>query len=117
MKRTYRHGAAAMIIGMTLLLPPMMPAAWAQGVKMPDPVVFANRMELGDVAQAREWLANGLPPDFQGSRIGSGLMIGAWDGKTELMAEFLAHGADIDKVNSNGETALPWPPCAAMARW
>jgi hypothetical protein len=68
-------------------------------------------MELGDVSQAERWLDAGMPPDFMGSRIGTGLMIGAWEGKPALMALFLARGADINKLNANGESAI------ALAAW
>jgi hypothetical protein len=78
---------------------------------LPTPTAFATQMELGDLAQAKAWLAAGLPPDFMGSRIGSGLMIGAWEGNVPLMQLFLAQGADINRVNANGESAL------ALAAW
>ncbi|MDE2440910.1 MAG: ankyrin repeat domain-containing protein [Betaproteobacteria bacterium] len=68
-------------------------------------------MELGDVRLAERWLDAGMPPDYQGSRIGSGLMIAAWEGKIELMRLFVSRGADINKLNSNGESAL------ALAAW
>lgn len=99
-----------MISAMGLLLssaPPVFSAVTA----LPDPVRFAVSMELGDVSQAEEWLNAGMPPDFMGSRIGSGLMIGAWEGKLELMRLFLARGADINKLNANGESAI------ALAAW
>jgi len=78
---------------------------------LPDPVTFSVRMEAGDIGQAQAWLEAGLHPDFQGSRIGSGLMIGAWEGNRELMRLFLARGANINGVNANGETPL------ALAAW
>lgn len=93
---------AAMIIAMSLLWPLAAPAQ----AELPDPVSFVTRLELGDVAQAAAWLDAGLPPDFLGSRIGSGLMIGAWEGKLELMRLFISRGADINLANANGETAL-----------
>jgi ankyrin repeat protein len=68
-------------------------------------------MELGDVRQAEQWLDAGLPPDYLGNRIGSGLMIGAWEGKLDLMRLFISRGADIDLLNANGESAL------ALAAW
>lgn len=107
--RTTRPGnaLAAMIIGLGLVLPGIAVSAG----KLPDPVSFVVNMELGDVAQAQTWLDNGLPPDFMGSRIGSGLMIGAWEGNLELMRLFLSRGADINRVNDNGESAL------ALAAW
>lgn len=106
MKRLNQRPAAgrlaAMIIAMSLLWPAM---ASAQA-KLPDPVSFVVLLELGDVEQAETWLDAGLPPDFMGSRIGSGLMIGAWEGKLALMRLFISRGADINLANANGETAL-----------
>lgn len=96
-----------MIIGLGLTC-----SGWcADTVKLPDPATFAVRMESGDVASAAAWLDGGLDPDFMGSRIGSGLMIGAWEGKIELMRLFISRGADINRANANGETAL------ALAAW
>lgn len=87
-------------------------SAWsADDVKLPDPTTFAVRMESGDIAQATAWLDAGLDPDFMGSRIGNGLMIGAWEGNIELMRLFISRGADINRTNANGETAL------ALAAW
>lgn len=96
-----------MIIAMSLLWPVAAPAQ----VSLPDPVTFVTGLELGDVDQAAAWLDAGLPPDFLGSRIGSGLMIGAWEGKLEMMRLFISRGADINLSNANGETAL------ALAAW
>lgn len=97
----------AMIIGLGLACS----AGSAETAKLPDPLSFAVSMEVGDIGQAKEWLDAGLDPNFMGSRIGSGLMIGAWEGKVELMQLFLARGADINRSNANGETAL------ALAAW
>lgn len=105
MKCEVKRLAAAMIIAMAAVWP-----AQAQqlnnGMPVPSPIAFANEMELGNVERATEWLDAGLPPDFAGVRIGTGLMIGAWEGKLELMRLFLSRGADIDKLNANGESAL-----------
>jgi hypothetical protein len=38
-------------------------------------------------------------------------MIGAWEGKIELMRLFISRGADINKLNANGESAM------ALAAW
>lgn len=120
MNRMFRKISAAMIIGMALVCPAH--AQWwpAGEVKLPDPVAFANRMELGDVSAASAWLDAGLPPDFMGSRIGTGLMIGAWEGNIELMRLFISRGADIDLRNANGESALAlaaWHGQMAAAQW
>ncbi len=110
-KLSLKQGCLAMIIGMALVVPAQ--AQWLLGVSdtLPDPVVFANQMGLGNVKQAQAWLDAGLPVDFMASRIGSGLMIGAWEGNIELMRAFLERGADINLLNANGESAL------ALAAW
>ena len=72
----------------------------------PDPQTYGVRLEAGDVARAREWLAAGLDPDTIADRIGTGLMIGAWTGDLEMMKLYLAQGADVNKANAVGEQAL-----------
>lgn len=94
-----------MIIGMGLA------CSASYGASLPDPAYFATRMEMGDVPQAAAWLDAGLDPDFLGSRVGSGLMIGAWEGNIDLMRLFISRGADINKTNANGESPL------ALAAW
>ena len=100
-----------MIIGMGLSLASAGPVFSAGNPAAPDPVVFTNSMELGDLRQAETWLDAGMPPDYMGSRTGTGLMIGAWKGKIELMRLFVSRGADINKLNANGESAI------ALAAW
>lgn len=105
-----------MIIAMALFWP----LSASADAALPDPVSFVTRLELGDVRQAEEWLDAGLPPDYLGSRIGTGLMIGAWEGKLELMRLFISRGADINLVNANGETALvlaAWRGNLAAVKW
>lgn len=72
----------------------------------PEPTRFGVEMELGNLARAREWLDQGLSPDFMADRVGSGLMIGAWEGNLPLMALFHSRGADVNLENSAGEQAL-----------
>lgn len=72
----------------------------------PDPVQFGARIELGDLEQARAWLRGGLDPEYVADRIGTGLMIAAWQGNLEMMALFVAGGADVNRANAAGETAL-----------
>ncbi|GAB1393596.1 hypothetical protein MASR1M60_17590 [Rhodocyclaceae bacterium] len=79
------------------------PAAHAE---RPDPTQFSVTLELGNIAQAQRWLDEGLDPNFEGHLIGTGLMIGAWEGNIPLMELFLARGADIHRTNRFGETAL-----------
>jgi len=78
----------------------------AEPVKLPDPASFSQGIETGDLDKARAWLEAGLEPDFMGARIGSGLMIGAWEGNIPMMRLFIANGADINRLNANGESAL-----------
>jgi len=106
LQRSVSQRLTIMIIGMSLILPLVCRNAAAADVALPTPTAFAVNMELGDLSQATAWLDAGLPPDFMGSRIGSGLMIGAWEGNLDLMSLFLARGADINRRNDNGETAL-----------
>lgn len=95
-------------------------STWAWAVGLPDRVTFSVAIERGDMAQARAWLDAGLPPDFEGDMIGSGLMIGAWEGSIPMMALFLERGADVNQVNAHGETALlhaAWKGQLAAVRW
>ncbi len=96
----------AMIIGMGLALPVHAQFWTRDPAALPTPTAFVNNMELGDLRQAEAWLDAGLAPDFMGSRIGSGLMIGAWEGNIDAMRLFVSRGADINRMNGNGETAI-----------
>ena len=92
----------------------------AEAQSLPDRVRFSIVIELGDISTAREWLDAGLPPDFEGNVIGTGLMIGAWEGNIPMMELFVSRGADINKVNSNGEQALlhaAWKGKLEAVRW
>jgi len=92
----------------------------AAHAELPDPTKFSVTLELGDVKQAQRWLDEGLDPNFEGHLIGTGLMIGAWEGNIPLMALFLARGADIHRPNRFGETALmlaAWKNRAEAMRW
>ncbi len=100
---------SAMIIGMAVIFPCLHSSvAWAT---LPDPVFFSNQMELGATEKAEQWLNEGLPVDFIGSRIGSGLQIAAWEGNIPLMQLFVSRGANVNLLNRNGESAL------ALAAW
>lgn len=119
MNRMLGNRLAAMIIGMALVLPASVLRA-DDGVALPSPTRFAVAMELGDIGQAAAWLDAGLPVDFLGSRIGSGLMIGAWEGNLDLMRLFISRGADINQSNDNGETPLvlaAWRGNLEAAKW
>ena len=87
---------------------------------LPDAVSFSIAIQRGDLSLAREWLAAGLSPDFEGKEIGTGVMIGAWEGNIAMMELFAARGADINKVNSLGEQALlhaAWKGHLEAVRW
>ncbi|MBI5110215.1 MAG: ankyrin repeat domain-containing protein [Rhodocyclales bacterium] len=87
---------------------------------LPDPVRFSVVIEQGDLRSAREWLDSGLSPDFEGATIGSGLMIGAWEGSIPMMELFHSRGADINKTNRLGEQALlhaAWRGKLAAVKW
>lgn len=111
MKASVRKQLAAMIIGIGLIWPLANSALADEASALPSPTTFVVSMELGDLRQAELWLAAGLPPDFMGNRVGSGLMIGAWEGNLDLMRLFLARGADINRMNDKGESAI------ALAAW
>jgi ankyrin repeat protein len=88
--------------------------------ELPDPTLFSIRLELGDVDKARAWLDEGLDPNFEGAMIGTGLMIGAWEGNIPLMELFLSRGANINQTNRFGEQALmlaAWKNRPAAMQW
>ena len=83
-------------------------AAWGSEStdSVPDRAAFALSMEMGDLQQAKKYLEAGMDPNYEGDRIGSGLMIAAWEGNVPLMEVFLQFGADVNYVNKNSEQAL-----------
>jgi len=92
----------------------------ARAASLPDATSFSVAIERGDLAQARDWLEAGLAPDFEGRLIGTGLMIGAWEGNIPMMELFFSHGADVNKTNSFGEQALlhaAWKGRLEAVRW
>ncbi len=106
MKPGWVRQLLAMIIGMHLAMP-VHAQFWSRDpAALPTPTAFVTTLELGDLAQAQAWLDAGLAPDFMGSRIGSGLMIGAWEGNIDMMRLFISRGASINRMNGNGETAI-----------
>ncbi|MFC5301747.1 ankyrin repeat domain-containing protein [Azospira restricta] len=86
----------------------------------PDPVAFGVAVERGDRRQVEKWLDEGMPPDYQADRIGTGLMIAAWNGDIPMMELFVGRGANPRRANRNGEQALQlaaWNGHAAAVRW
>lgn len=77
--------------------------AWAA---LPDPVTLGVAIEAGHLEQARAWLDEGMDPNVPADRIGSGLMIGAWEGNIPMMDLFLSRGADPNQSNRIDEQAL-----------
>lgn len=95
----------------------LLPVARAE---LPDPMRFSTVLEVGDLRQATAWLDAGLDPDFEGHLVGTGLMIGAWEGNIPLMELFYLRGADIHRTNRFGETALmlaAWKNRKDALRW
>jgi tetratricopeptide (TPR) repeat protein len=103
-----------------VLLFMLVTATAARATDLPDSAAFSVAIERGDLTLAREWLDAGLPPDFEGRVIGTGVMIGAWEGNIAMMELFVSRGADINKANSFGEQALlhaAWKGRLEAVRW
>jgi hypothetical protein len=116
-----RHGSFLLVLSLALsvfLSPCFAQGAAAGGVESsgqgrqtahftpPDPTRFGNAIELNDIETARVWLRQGLDPDYMADRIGSGLMIAAWEGNLPMMELFHTHGAQVNLKNAVGEQAL-----------
>ncbi len=87
---------------------------------LPDPVAFGAAVELGNIDAARRWLDEGLDPNTEADRIGTGVMIAAWEGNLPMMELFLARGADLGATNRHGEQALQlaaWRGHIEAVRW
>ena len=92
----WRHSTSALFtlcamcaLCAALLVAPGAGLAQKAAFAPPDPASFGARMEAGDLAKAREWLEAGLDPDYVAGRIGTGLMIAAWNGDLAMMKLFL----------------------------
>lgn len=112
----FRHFPALLAFFLTFTLA----APASADTELPDATRFSVVLELGDVKAAERWLDAGLDPNFEGQLIGTGMMIGAWEGNIPLMELFLARGADIHRANRFGETALmlaAWKNRPAAMRW
>jgi uncharacterized protein len=89
-------------------------------VDLPDATRYAVAIEAGDIRSVRAWLDAGLEPDFVGDRIGTGLMIAAWEGNIALMELFVSRGADVNRTNAHQEQALmfaAWKGRPDAVRW
>ena len=110
-----RHIIASFGLALSLCL--SLPPAWAG---MPDPTRFGLTVEQGELDTVKEWLDNGLNPDFLADHIGSGLMVAAWEGNIAMMDLFLSHGAQINLSNRHDEQALQlaaWRGHLEAVRW
>ena len=115
-----RADILATIFWLTLAICTPAQAQFWRSTGLPDPVEFGLRVEMGDIGQARAWLERGLDPNFIGDRIGTGLMIGAWEGNLPMMELFVAKGADVNKVNAIGEQAImhaAWKGRMDVVKW
>lgn len=105
---------------LSVLLVLLMGTSCLQAATLPDAARFSIAIEGGDLATAREWLDGGLSPDFEGAMIGTGVMIGAWEGNVPMMELFVGRGANINRTNALGEQALQhaaWKGHLAAVRW
>jgi hypothetical protein len=94
--------------------------AGAATAALPDPVALGVAIENGDLDRARRWLDEGLDPNMTADRVGSGLMIAAWEGNIAMMELFAARGADLHQTNRHGEQALQlaaWRGHLEAVRW
>ncbi len=95
---------------------PLAPALAA----LPDPVELGIAVEIGHHERVRAWLDEGMNPDMEADRIGTGLMIAAWEGDIRMMELFLSRGADLHRTNRFGEQALQlaaWRGKTEAVRW
>ncbi|MCP5267827.1 MAG: ankyrin repeat domain-containing protein [Zoogloeaceae bacterium] len=86
----------------------------------PDPIVYGIAVERGDKRQVSQWLDEGMPADYFADRIGTGLMIAAWNGDIEMMELLVSRGANPRRANRNGEQAVQlaaWNGHVAAVRW
>ena len=89
-----------------VLIPQAVSPPEAAAAELPDAITLGIRLEQGDLATVRAWLAAGLDPNTESDRIGTGLMIAAWHGNIPLMELLVRHGADVNRVNGFKEQAL-----------
>lgn len=105
----------ALLLAATLLL-----LTCSARAELPDPVRFGVVVEQGDLETVKEWLKQGLPADFIADRVGSGLMIAAWEGNVAMMELFLQQGAQVNLSNRYDEQALQlaaWRGHADAVKW
>lgn len=109
-----RNCLAAATLALTLTAPA------GAAAELPDPVRFAVTIQSGDVATVNGWLEAGLDPEFSADRVGTGLMLAAWEGNIAMMAVFVAHGANVNAMNPSREQPLmhaAWQGHREAVRW
>jgi len=95
-------------------------AVGSASATLPDPIRLGAAIEVGDVGAARSWLEQGMDPNMEADRIGTGLMIASWEGNIPMMELFVSRGADVNRINRFGEQALQlaaWRGNLEAARW
>lgn len=66
------------------------------------------RATYGEVALAKNILANGGQPNIRNEKNWTPLMLAAYAGRPRVCKALLDHGADIDAQSTEGYTALTW---------
>ncbi|MBL8504068.1 MAG: ankyrin repeat domain-containing protein [Rhodocyclaceae bacterium] len=94
------------LLALLAILACLLRPAWAAPPVPPTALEYGVAVEAGNTWAVKKWLDQGLPPDYLADRIGSGLMIAAWNGHLELMHLFLERGADVNLTNRFDEQAL-----------
>ena len=115
MKTNTTRGLKALILALAIVL-----LTTAVRAEPPDPVRFGIAVEQGDLESVQRWLEQGLTADFLADRVGSGLMIAAWEGNIAMMELFLKHGAQINLTNRHDEQALQlaaWRGHGEAVKW
>ncbi|HQR05092.1 MAG: ankyrin repeat domain-containing protein [Proteobacteria bacterium] len=87
---------------------------------LPDPAALGVAAEVGDTGRIGRWLDEGMSPDALADRIGTPLMIAAWEGNISLMEYLVSRGARVNAMNAHGEQALmmaAWKGQKAAVAW
>jgi len=112
--------AAALGISVSCSLAADLPDPFGFSAYPPDPVKFAVSIEGGRIEVVRNWLDKGLDPEFEADRVGTGLMLAAWEGNVPMMELFVSRGADVNRMNARQEQALmfaAWKGRLEAVRW
>ena len=119
-RRVSANILAMIFFGLSLAVSPPSHGQFWRSDGLPDAAEFGMRIEMGDIGRAKEWLERGLDPNFVGDRIGTGLMIAAWEGNLPMVELFVSRGADVNKANKLGEQAImhaAWKGRTEIVKW